>query len=91
MLAYSSIENIGIIGIGIGIYLLATYHEHPTVALIALCGAFAHILNHSIFKELLFLSAGSVYIKTHTKNMELLGGLIKKMPLTTLCFIIGGI
>ena len=91
MLAYSSIENIGIIGIGIGIYLLATHYEHPTVALVALCGSFAHILNHSIFKELLFLSAGSVYIKTHTKNMELLGGLIKKMPLTTLCFIVGGI
>jgi formate hydrogenlyase subunit 3/multisubunit Na+/H+ antiporter MnhD subunit len=91
MLAYSSIENIGIIGIGFGVYLLATYYEYPIVALIALCGSFAHILNHSIFKELLFLSAGSVYIKTHTKNMELLGGLIKKMPLTALCFIIGGV
>lgn len=91
MLAYSSIENIGIIGIGFGVYLLATHFEYPTVALIALCGALAHMLNHSIFKELLFLSAGSVYIKTHTKNMELLGGLIKKMPLTAICFIIGGI
>lgn len=91
MLAYSSIENIGIIGIGISVYLLAVHFEYPTVALIALCGAFAHILNHSIFKELLFLSAGSVYIKTHTKDMELLGGLIKKMPLTALCFIVGGI
>ena len=91
MLAYSSIENIGIIGIGISVYLLAIHFEYPTVALIAICGALAHILNHSIFKELLFLSAGSVYIKTHTKNMELLGGLIKKMPLTALCFIIGGI
>ena len=91
MLAYSSIENMGIIGTGISIYLLAIHFEHPTVALIALCGALAHILNHSIFKELLFLSAGSVYIKTHTKNMEILGGLIKKMPITALCFIIGGI
>ena len=61
------------------------------VALIAICGSFAHILNHSIFKELLFLSEGSVYIKTHTKNMELLGGLIKKMPITATCFILGGI
>ena len=91
MLAYSSIENIGIIGIGLGIYLLATHYEYPTVALIALCGALAHILNHSIFKSLLFLSAGSIYIKTHTKNMELLGGLIKKMPTTAICFILGGI
>lgn len=91
MLAYSSIENIGIIGIGFGVYLLATHFEYPIVALIALCGSFAHILNHSIFKELLFLSAGSVYIKTHTKEMELLGGLIKKMPTTAICFILGGI
>ena len=91
MLAYSSIENIGIIGIGLSVYLLATYFEYPTVALIALCGSFAHILNHAIFKALLFLSAGSVYIKTHTKDMEILGGLIKKMPITALCFIIGGI
>lgn len=91
MLAYSSIENIGIIGIGLGMYLLLMHFEHPTIALIALCGAFLHILNHSIFKQLLFLSAGSVYIKTHTKNMEILGGLIKKMPTSALCFIAGGI
>ncbi len=91
MLAYSSIENIGIIGIGISIYMLATYFGHPTMALLALCGSLVHILNHSIFKELLFLSAGSVYVKTHTKDMEVLGGLIKKMPITALCFIVGGI
>ncbi len=91
MLAYSSIENIGIIGIGISIYMLATYFNHPIMALLGLCGSLVHILNHSIFKELLFLSAGSVYVKTHTKDMEVLGGLIKKMPMTALCFIIGGI
>ena len=91
MLAYSSIENIGIVGIGISVYLLTTYLEYPTIGLIALCGAFAHVLNHSIFKTLLFLSAGSVYIKTHTKNMEILGGLIKKMPLSAICFIVGGV
>ncbi len=91
MLAYSSIENIGIIGIGLSIYMLATYYGQTTIAMLALAGSFAHILNHSIFKELLFLSAGSVYVKTHTKNMEVLGGLIKKMPTTALCFIVGGI
>ncbi len=91
MLAYSSIENIGIIGIGISIYMLATYYGQATIAMLALAGSFAHILNHSIFKELLFLSAGSVYVKTHTKDMEVLGGLIKKMPTTAFCFIIGGI
>ena len=91
MLAYSSIENIGIIGIGISIYMLATYYGQTTIAMLALCGSLAHILNHSIFKNLLFLSAGSVYVKTHTKDMELLGGLIKKMPITATCFIVGGI
>ena len=91
MLAYSSIENIGIIGIGLSVYLLAEHFNNQIVALLAICGAFAHILNHSIFKELLFLSAGSVYIKTHTKDLEVLGGLIKKMPLTALCFIVGGV
>ena len=91
MLAYSSIENIGIIGTGLSTYLLAMHFEYPTIGVIALCGTFAHILNHSIFKELLFLSAGSVYIKTHTKDMEILGGLIKKMPTTAFCFIIGSV
>ena len=91
MLAYSSIENIGIIGIGISIYMLATHYGQNTIALLALCGSLIHILNHSIFKELLFLSAGSVYVKTHTKDMEVLGGLIKSMPITALCFIVGGI
>ena len=91
MLAYSSIENIGIIGIGISVYMLATYYGQNIIALLALCGSLAHIINHSIFKNLLFMGAGSVYIKTHTKDMEILGGLIKKMPITALAFIIGGI
>ena len=89
MLAYSSIENIGIIGIGIGVGMLGIAYDYPLVAVMGFAGAILHILNHSIFKELLFLSAGSVYTKTHTRNVELLGGLIKSMPKTAILFLVG--
>ncbi len=89
MLAYSSIENIGIIGIGIGVGMLGLVYNHPMVAFLGFIGAIFHILNHSIFKNLLFFGAGAVYLKSHTKNMELLGGLIKKMPKTGILFLTG--
>ncbi len=82
MLAYSSIENMGIIGIGLGVGLLGLAYNQPVVALLGFTGSALHTLNHSIFKELLFFAAGNIYIKTHTKNMEALGGLIKTMPCT---------
>ena len=91
LLAYHSIENIGIIGIGIGIGMLGLTYGNPIVATFGFAGGILHILNHSIFKELLFLAAGSVYLKTHTRNIEALGGLIKKMPYTALLFIIGSV
>lgn len=91
LLAYHSIENIGIIGIGIGAGMLGLAYHNPVVALLGFAGGILHILNHSIFKELLFLSAGSVYIKTHTRNIELLGGLIKSMPATAILFLIGSV
>lgn len=91
LLAYHSIENIGIIGIGIGIGMLALSYNNPAVAILGFAGAILHILNHSIFKELLFLSAGSVYIKTHTRNIEVLGGLIKSMPYSAVLFLIGSV
>ena len=91
LLAYSSIENIGIIGIGIGIGMLGLAYSHPIVAVLGFAGGILHILNHSIFKELLFLAAGSVYTKTHTRDMEVLGGLIKAMPKTAILFLIGSI
>ncbi len=91
MLAYSSIENIGIIGIGLGTGMLGSVHNQPVVALLGFTGAIFHILNHSIFKNLLFFGAGAVYLKTHTKNMELMGGLIKKMPKTGALFLIGSL
>ena len=89
MLAYSSIENIGIIGIGIGVGMLGLVYNHPMVAFLGFIGVHFHILNHSIFKNLLFFGAGAVYLKSHTKNMELLGGLIKKMPKTGILFLTG--
>ena len=91
LLAYHSIENIGIIGIGIGIGMLGISYNSPVVAILGFAGGILHILNHSIFKELLFLSAGSVYVKTHTRNIETLGGLIKNMPATAIMFLVGSI
>lgn len=91
LLAYSSVENIGIIGVGIGIGMLGLVYTNPIVTTFGFAGALLHVLNHSIFKELMFMTAGSTYIKTHTRNMESLGGLIKKMPYTGLLFIIGSV
>ena len=91
LLAYHSIENIGIIGIGIGAGLLGVVYSNPMLAVLGFSGGIFHILNHSLFKELLFLSAGSVYTKTHTRDVELLGGLIKKMPYTAVLFIIASV
>ncbi len=91
LLAYHSIENIGIIGIGLGVGMLGLAYNAPNLVLAGFAGGILHILNHSIFKELLFLSAGSVYIKTHTRNVEVLGGLIKSMPYTAILFLIGSI
>ena len=91
MLAYSSIENIGIIGIAVGIGLLGLSFGNGAIASLGFAGAILHILNHSIFKELMFFAAGSVYIKTHTRDIEVLGGLIKSMPYTGALFLIGSV
>lgn len=89
LLAYSSIENIGIIGLGIGLGMIGLAYGNQLVAMLGFAGGILHILNHSIFKELMFFGAGSVYNRTHTRDMEVLGGLIKKMPNTASLFIIG--
>lgn len=87
LLAYCSIENIGVIGIGVGTGMLGLAYNNSSVAVLGFLGAILHILNHSIFKEILFFGAGAVYKKTHTRDIELLGGLIKKMPLTAIFFL----
>jgi len=89
MLAYCTIENIGLIGIGIGIGLIGLGNGNTLLVLLGFSAALLHTLNHSLFKSLLFFAAGSVYQQTHTRNMELLGGLIKKMPKTATFFLIG--
>ncbi|MDD3150148.1 MAG: proton-conducting transporter membrane subunit, partial [Candidatus Gastranaerophilales bacterium] len=91
LLAYSSIENIGIIGIGIGLGMLGLSYHNNLIATFGFAGAFLHLLNHSIFKEILFFCAGCVYKQTHLKDMEQLGGLAKKMPYTSFLFLIGSI
>lgn len=91
LLAYSSIENMGIIFLGLGASMLFSTFNMKSLSAISLIACFYHILNHSIFKGLLFMAAGSVMHATGTKNMEMLGGLIKKMPKTALFFLIGSI
>lgn len=87
MLAYCTIENIGIIGIGIGLMLIGAGTKNPVLLALGLSGALLHTLNHSLFKSLLFFSAGSVYFQTHTRDMEKLGGLIRSMPETAILFL----
>lgn len=91
LLAYHSIENIGIIGIGIGSGLLGIATDNPWLATLGFTGGLLHILNHSLFKSLLFFSAGSVYMQTHIRDINRLGGLLKKMPFTGLLFIVGSL
>jgi hydrogenase-4 component B len=91
MLAYCTIENIGIIGIGIGIGLIGIGNGNSALYFLGFGGALLHVLNHSLFKSLLFYSAGAVYQQTHTLNMDGLGGLIKTMPKTAVIFLIGAI
>jgi len=91
LLAFHSIENIGIILLGIGMAVLFNAANQPVFASFALMAALYHTMNHAAFKGLLFLGAGAVISKAHTGNMEELGGLIKKMPWTAVCFLIGAV
>jgi formate hydrogenlyase subunit 3/multisubunit Na+/H+ antiporter MnhD subunit len=90
MLAYCTIENIGIIGVGIGLGLMGIGSGNSVIIILGFAGALLHTLNHSLFKSLLFFTAGSVYQQTHTRDMEKLGGLIHRMPQTAMFFLIGG-
>jgi hydrogenase-4 component B len=89
MLAHSSIENVGIVvaGFGAGMVFVAT--KHPTLAAIAFVAALYHMINHSLYKALLFFGVGAVETQTGTRDMDRLGGLIKWMPLTALGFLAG--
>ena len=91
LLAYHSVENIGIIGIGIGIGCIGLGTGNKWMAILGFSGAVLHTLNHSLFKSLLFYSAGNVYQATHSMNIEKLGGIIKKMPQTAALFLFAAI
>lgn len=88
-LAFSSIENMGLIFMGLGLTVVFASYDLHALSAFALMATMYHVINHSIFKSLLFMGAGSVQFATHTKDMEKLGGLIKKMPWTALLFLIG--
>ena len=89
LLAYHSVENIGIILIGLGFAMIATAHGHPAWGQLALAGGLLHVWNHGLFKALLFLGAGSVLHATGTREMSRLGGLWRAMPWTAGLFTLG--
>lgn len=91
MLAYCTIENIGIIGLGIGLGVIGMGNGNTMMMVLGFASALLHTLNHSLFKSLLFFSTGSVYLQTHTRDMEKLGGLIHHMPQTALLFLMGSL
>jgi len=91
LLAYHSVENIGIICLGIGVGLLGMSHNAPVVAALGFAGGLLHVLNHAIFKGLLFLGAGAAAHATGTRDMDRLGGLLRRMPLTSIGFLVGAL
>jgi hydrogenase-4 component B len=91
LLAYHSIENIGIIGMGIGLGTIGLGLHNPVLALLGFAGGLLHLLNHSLFKSLLFYSTGSVYMKYHTRTIDDLGGVIHRMPKTAFMFLTGAV
>ena len=89
LLAYHTVENIGIIYIGLGLALAFKVFDMPTAAALALTAGLLHTFNHSVFKSLLFLGAGAVLTATGERDMEHLGGLIHRMPQTAFAFLVG--
>ncbi|HXL67246.1 MAG TPA: hydrogenase 4 subunit B [Xanthobacteraceae bacterium] len=89
LLAYHTVENIGIIYIGLGLALAFKANGMALAAALAATAALFHVFNHSVFKSLLFFGAGAVLTSTGERNMEHLGGLIHRMPQTAFCFLVG--
>lgn len=91
LLAYHSIENIGIILIGIGVGILGAAGGHPEWAALGFAGGLLHVWNHALFKSLLFYSAGSVIHSTGTRTIDAMGGLFRRMRFTAISFLLGAI
>ncbi|MEW5736702.1 MAG: proton-conducting transporter membrane subunit [Thermodesulfobacteriota bacterium] len=89
LLAYHSVENIGIIALGLGLGVLGTTAGNPFMAALGFCGGLLHVVNHGLFKSLLFLGAGSVLHATGTRDLDRMGGLIKRMPVSGATFLVG--
>ena len=91
LLAYHSVENIGIILMGLGVALLGRSAGQPKWVVLGLAGCLLHVWNHGLFKSLLFLSAGAVVHTAHTRQIDSLGGLAKSMPWTAAMFVTGAV
>jgi hydrogenase-4 component B len=91
LLAYHSVENIGIIVMGIGVGILGISSGSMPLAVFGFAGGLLHVVNHALFKSLLFMGAGSVAHGAHTREIDHLGGLIKRMPWTAAAFLIGSV
>lgn len=89
LLAWHTVENIGIILMGVGVGMAGIALHHPVIAAVGLLGALFHLLNHALFKGLLFLGAGAIIFRLHTRDMEKMGALAKRMPWTAGAFLIG--
>src|SRR5256885_12338466 len=89
LLAYHTVENIGIIFIGLGLALAFKGHGWALAAALALTAGLLHVFNHSVFKSLLFFGAGAVLTSTGERDMEHVGGLIHRMPQTAFVFLVG--
>jgi hydrogenase-4 component B len=91
LLAYSSVENVGIVFVALGAGWMFHAYGLSALAALAFVAGLYHVVNHACFKALLFLGAGGVLQATHTRNMEALGGLIKRMPRTAALFLVGAV
>lgn len=91
LLAYHSVENIGIIGIGIGLSILGMANQDAALAVLGMAGALLHCVNHALFKSLLFFTTGNIHHATGTVNMDELGGIVHHARATSVAFLVGAI
>ena len=89
LLAYSSVENLGIIFIALGLALLFQAEGQPSLGAVAFIAALYHTVNHALFKGLLFMGAGAIQHSSHERDLEQMGGLLRRMPWTGLFFLVG--
>ncbi len=91
LLAYHTVENIGIIALGAGLALLGRTRGDPALVVLGFSGAALHVVNHALFKSLLFLGAGVIHHATGTRDIDLLGGLARSLRITTILFVVGAV